>query len=159
MGDGIEQRGAQAFAFASSFGKAKLFDGSRALDGHGNEGLARKHGARDTQTADGTDAKAKRNEANAVGHIQERLIPNDDGLQSFEVELRNHRAGAVDFLFFGEQERGGANFENIHDLVGNAVQQLNDVTGFEQPLAERIEFFDFAAAGGSIFGFLASARR
>ena len=25
-------------------------------------------------------------------------------------------AGAVDFLFFGEQQRGSADFENVHDL-------------------------------------------
>ena len=95
--------------------------------------------------------------AEAVGTSITRLFAKDDGLEAFEIEFRDHRAGAIDFLFFSEKQGGGADFENVHNLRRNAVEQLNHVAGFEQALAEGVEFFDFAAALRGVFGFLAGA--
>ncbi len=163
MRDGIEQRGAQAFAFAGGFGQAELLDGAGAFDGDGDEradglqSLAREHRAGNSQAADGTAAQAHWDEAEAVRDVDHGLFAKDDGIQAFEIEFRDNRAGAVDFLFFGEKQGGGADFENVHDLRRNAVEQLNHVAGFEQTLAEGVEFFDFAATRRGVFGFLAGA--
>ena len=105
------------------------------------------------------EPQAKRDETNAVGDVEERLFANDDGFQAFEVEFWNHWAGPVYFLLFGEQKSSGPDLENIDDLCRNAIQQLDDVAGFQQALAEGVQFFDFAAARGSILRLLASARR
>ena len=138
VGDGIEQRGAQAFAFAGRFGEAELLDGAGAFDGDGDqgadgfEGLARKHRAGNAEAADGTAAQTHRDEGETIGHVQDRLFAQHDGIEAFEIEFGDDRAGAVDFLFFGEQQGGGADFENVHDLRRNAVEQLNHVAGFQQ---------------------------
>ncbi len=89
--------------------------------------------------------------------IDQRLFADDHGLEAFEIESCDHRAGAVDFLFFGEKQGSGADFKNVHDLRRDSIEQLNHVAGFEQALAEGVKFFDFAATLRSVFGFLAGA--
>ncbi len=163
VGDGIKQRGAQALAFAGGFGEAELLDGAGAFDGDGDEradgfqSLAREHRAGNTQAADGASAETNRDEAETIRDVYHGLFAENDRIQAFKIKLSNDRAGAIDFLFFGQEEGGGADFEDIHDLRGDAVEQLDYVAGFEQALAEGIEFFDFTAALRGVFGFLAGA--
>ena len=66
------------------------------------------------------------------GLVDHRLVADHDGLQRLGVELRNDGAGAIDFLLFRQKKRGRAHFEGVHDLRGDAVQQLHHVAGFEQ---------------------------
>lgn len=163
VGDGIEERGPQALTFSGGFGLTELFDGASALhrDGdksaEGFKSLARKDGARDAQAADGTYAHADGNEANAVGSVNDRLLAGDNGLQAFEIEHWDYGAGAIDFLLIGEEKSGGTDFEGVNDLRGNAIEQLDHVAGFEQALAEGVQPFDFAAAGGGALSLMASA--
>jgi hypothetical protein len=95
--------------------------------------------------------------AQAVGNVQHRLFAQDDGVEGFEIEFCDDGTRAIDFLFFGEQQGGGADFENVHNLRGNAVEQLDYVAGFQQALAEGVEFFDFAASLRGVLGFLTGA--
>ena len=87
------------------------------------------------------------------------LRADHDRLEALGVELRSDRAGAVDFLLLGEEERRRSHLEHVHDLGGNPVEQLHHVAGFEQPLAESVEPLDIALARGSIRGLLPGARR
>ena len=66
------------------------------------------------------------------------------------IEMRDHRTGAIYFLLIGEKQRRRAHFEGVNNLHGNPVEQVNDIAGFEQALAERVELFNFAAARGGV---------
>ena len=124
MGNGVEERGAKAFALAGGFGETELLDGASAFDGDGDEGangferLAREHRTGNSQAADGADAEAHRDKAEAIGsHRPAALRAMTMAFKNFEVELRYDRTGAIDFLLFGEKQRGGAHFEDVHDLA------------------------------------------
>ena len=120
------------------------------------ERLAGEHRTGNSQAANGTNAETHGDKAEAIGFVHQRLFANDHGLESFEIEFRDHGAGAVDFLLFGEKQGGGADFEDIHDLGGDAIEELNHVAGFEKALAESVELFDFAAALRGMLGLLTS---
>ena len=64
------------------------------------------------------------------------LRADDDRLEALGVELRSDRAGAVDFLLLGEEERRRSHLEDVHELGGNPVEQLHHVAGLAAP--ERI---------------------
>ena len=162
MGYGVEERGAKVFALAGGFGETELLDGASAFDGDGDEGangferLAREHRTGNSQAADGADAEAHRDKAEAIGFVHQRLFANDHGLESFEVEFRYDRTGAIDFLLFGEKQGGGAHFEDVHDLGGDAIEELNHVAGLKKALAKSVKLFDFAAALCGVRGLLTS---
>src|SRR5579863_791026 len=93
---GLSKRRAQTFAFAHGLGLSKLFDGAGALHGHGDQGadgferLTRKSRTGNSQAADRTHAKANRNEAEAVGNVDDRLFASDDCFKTVDIETRNH---------------------------------------------------------------------
>src|ERR1700722_786628 len=141
---GLRQCRAQTFAFAHGLGLSKLFNGAGALDGNGDqsadgfERLARKSRTGNSQAADRTHTQANRNEAEAVGNVDDRLFASNDSFETVDIEARNHRPRAIDFLFLGKQQCRGAHLKCIYNLGGNSVEQLNYVAGFEQNLTEGV---------------------
>ena len=81
VGDGVEQRGAQALGLLGGLGAGGVFEGFGALDGHGDEaaegfhGFAREADAFEQQRAAGTHADAQRDGGGAAvgGRAEEGL--------------------------------------------------------------------------------------
>ena len=149
---------------AGGFRLPHLLDSASVLHGDGDQRgdgfqrLPRKHGAGNSQAANRVHSHAHGQKADAIGGVNHGLVPRQNRFQGFGIELRHHGTRAINFLLVGQKQRGRADFECSHDLFGDAVDQFHHVAGFEQALAERIQFFDVALASRSVRGLLARAR-
>ena len=80
------------------------------------------------------------------------------GLKAVGIELRNHGSGPIDLLLIGKKERRGSYFECLHDLRGDAIQQLHHVAGFEEIPAEGVQLLDVPLSRGGFLRLLPRAR-
>ncbi len=162
MGDGIEQGGFEALAFARGFGFSEFLDGACAFDGDGHQGAQGFEGAEgeeaagNANTADGAGAGADGSEGKTQAGVGKRLVADGGALHIFFGKVRGS-SGVIKLAFVLEVERGGSGAEGFNDVVGDGVQQGDGVAGNEQALAEGVEAFGFVALALGAQGFAPGA--
>src|ERR1700722_8639364 len=153
MGDGIQQHGAEAVTFARGLGFAELFHGVPAFNGNCDQAadrfqsFAREIRAGQRNCAHGTNAHAQRHEADAVLAVEYWLAPAADCFQF--IGGKQSLAGSVEevgFLFLFEKHGRAGNAKTFYDVVGNAVDEAENVIADEKLLAEGVKALDFTAA-------------
>src|ERR1700685_3350790 len=131
-------------------------DGGEAADGF--QSFAREITAGKADGADAANAHTQRHEADAAIAVEDGFASAADGLQLVGGKLRlAGRIEEVSFLPFLEKHGGAGDPETIDYVVGDAVDEAEDVVADQELLAESVEALDFAAALVRLCGFAPGA--
>src|SRR5712691_1181427 len=91
--------------------------------------------------------------------VHHGFAARDNGLELVGVQIGGFDPRTIDVPLFRDIDCRGRNVERLDDVVGDGVQQLQNVIRGQQLLAEAVEAFQFAAAADGLLRLLSRAVR
>ena len=86
--------------------------------------------------------------------IHHGLAARDDGLKLIGVQVRSIDPRTIDVTFLGKINDRGRHTEGLDHVIGNGIQQLQNVVSRQQLLTEAVKAFQFTAPADRFFRLL-----